>query len=72
MFKTKRIICKVDKIKGLLQNGHYDVMIDTEKDFKKFLKNPNKYCQENAIFIIDDFTLNEIGEIIDISEQEVN
>lgn len=67
------VIGNVDYIDGYLRYGHFELDLDNEdlEDFKKLINEEKiEYLKENGILIIDDYRINDYGEITDIEYYE--
>jgi len=67
------VIGNVDYIDGYLRYGHFELDLDNEdlEDFKKLINEEKiEYLKENGKLIIDDYRINDYGEIIDIEYYE--
>lgn len=67
------VIGNVDYIDGYLRYGHFELDLDNEdlEEFKKLINEEKiEYLKENGILIIDDYRINDYGEITDIEYYE--
>ena len=67
------VIGNVDYIDGYLRYGHFELDLDNEdlEEFKKLINEEKiQYLKENGILIIDDYRINDYGEITDIEYYE--
>ena len=67
------VIGNVDYIDGYLRYGHFELDLDNEdlEEFKKLINEEKiEYLKENSILIIDDYRINDYGEITDIEYYE--
>lgn len=63
------VTAEVDYVIGHLRNVHYEVKIPDEEaeDFKKLSKEEQiEYIESEGTLIIDDYCINDCGDITDI------
>ena len=63
------ITANIDYIIGYIRYGHYEVEIPDEEveDFKKLSQEEkNEYIKNNGDLLIDDYCINDCGDITDI------
>lgn len=70
------IYAEVDYISGHLRYGHYELELDGKEleDFKaSSLEEQKEFIKEEGHFILDDYRINDIGDLSDIEivEDEV-
>lgn len=75
--KTIEVQAYVDYVVGHLRYGHYDGVITMEDDeFEEFKKDPVKWLKNNddneLDFEIDDYCIDDMGNIDDVSWTEVS
>lgn len=71
---SKIITAQVDYVSGHLRYGHYELALNDEEylEYHNMSKEAQKeYIKENGTFEVDDFRINDIGEITDITIDNV-
>ena len=69
--RKNRVTADLSYIVGHLRYGHYELELSDEEyeEFKKMSKEDKKeYICENGEIIIDDYDLNDYGELINLQE----
>ena len=67
----------VEYLMGHLRYGHYEGTIElTDEEFEEFKKNPTGYCNNHNLdldldILVDDYSIDEIGDIERIHWREV-
>lgn len=62
---------------GHLRYGHYEGLINlNDEEFKEFEKNPIKFLNKNDFdlnfFVVDDYRIEDIGEICDVEYNDLS
>lgn len=60
----------VDYISGHLRYGHYEAEMDEETFLKLKKEDVIKYLEERGELVVDDFSIEDHGEITEISIQK--
>ena len=65
-----------DYVMGYLRYGHYEGLINlNDEEFKEFEKNPINFLSKNNFnlnFVIDDYRIEDIGEICDVEYNDLS
>lgn len=75
--KKFKINAPVDYVMGYLKYGHYEGEIEIpEEDEEKFLKSPLYYLSNNDLvklldFKVDEFEIEDYGDIYEVNYEEV-
>lgn len=73
MGKMYKINATLDYVQGHLRHGHLEGTVElTDEELEKLKKRPNeaKYLDLNTV--IDDYSVDDIGDVCDISITELN
>lgn len=65
------ITAGVDYVSGHIRNGHYELTIDKDVWDKMNEKEQHEYLENNGEFVIDDYSINDIGTIDYIEKEEI-
>ncbi len=72
--KMFRITGEVDYVQGYLRYGHYEMLLD-EKETEKFNQLSNEeraeYLREVGQLIVDDYSVDDVGNIESIEVEEI-
>jgi hypothetical protein len=61
----------VEYVMGYLRYGHYEGTLELDDEaYEKFIRNPKAYIKEYCDFVVDDWRIEDIGPIDEISMDE--